>query len=124
LGLRVQFARLGPSCEGATNRTGGRARAHVPYFGAFGVAWVDAMVPRWSVNPLGMLYRLSCLMLTVTQETLPAGKSIGGGGSDEGKPGDGDRVPGRDKKRGIVRTLGGVKGGRNATCRQSRDRPC
>jgi hypothetical protein len=60
----------------------------------------------------------------VTQGTLPVGKSISGGGSNEGKPGDGDRVPSGDKKRGIVRTLGGVKGGRNATCSQSRDRPC
>ena len=97
---------------------------HVPYFGAFGAAWVDAMVARWSVNPLGMLYRLSCLMLTVTQGTLPAGKSSSGGGADEGKPGDGDRVPSGDKKRGIVRTVGGVKGGRNATCNQPRDHPC
>src|SRR5918996_2181145 len=63
-------------------------------------------------------------MLTVTQGTLPAGKSISGGGADEGKPGDGDRVPSGDKKRGIVRALGGVEGGRNAACNQSRDRPC
>jgi hypothetical protein len=28
----------------------------VPFFGAFGTAWDDAMVARWSVNPLGMLW--------------------------------------------------------------------
>jgi hypothetical protein len=27
----------------------------VPFFGAFGAAWDDAMVARWSANPLGML---------------------------------------------------------------------
>jgi hypothetical protein len=58
------------------------------------------------------------------QGTLPVDESISSGGSNEGKPGDGDRVPSGDKKRGIVRTLGGVKGGRNATCSQSRDRTC
>ena len=30
--------------------------AYVPFFGAFGVAWNDAMVARWSANPLGMLW--------------------------------------------------------------------
>src|SRR5919106_1400022 len=60
----------------------------------------------------------------VTQGMLPVGKSISGGGANERKPGDGDRVPSGDKKRGIVGTLGGVKGGRDATCNQSRDRPC
>jgi hypothetical protein len=28
----------------------------VPFFGAFGTAWDDAMVARWSANPLGMLW--------------------------------------------------------------------
>jgi hypothetical protein len=28
----------------------------VPFFGAFGAAWDDAMVARWSANPLGMLW--------------------------------------------------------------------
>jgi hypothetical protein len=28
----------------------------VPFFGAFGVAWDDAMVARWSANPPGMLW--------------------------------------------------------------------
>ncbi len=28
----------------------------MPFFGAFGVAWDDAMVARWSANPLGMLW--------------------------------------------------------------------
>ena len=30
MGSRVQSARSGPRCEGATNRSGGRARAHIP----------------------------------------------------------------------------------------------
>jgi hypothetical protein len=30
--------------------------AYVPFFGAFGTAWDDAMVARWSANPLGMLW--------------------------------------------------------------------
>ena len=30
--------------------------AYVPFFGAFGAAWGDAMVARWSANPLGMLW--------------------------------------------------------------------
>jgi hypothetical protein len=60
----------------------------------------------------------------LVQGTLPVDESISGGGSNEGKPGDGNRVPSGDKKRGIIRTLGGVEGGRNATCSQSRDRTC
>jgi len=28
----------------------------VPLFGAFVIAWDDAMVARWSANPLGMLW--------------------------------------------------------------------
>jgi hypothetical protein len=28
----------------------------VPFFGAFGAAWDDGMVARWSANPLGMLW--------------------------------------------------------------------
>jgi len=28
----------------------------VPFFGAFRAAWDDAMVARWSANPLGMLW--------------------------------------------------------------------
>ena len=30
--------------------------AYVPFFGGFGAAWDDAMVARWSANPLGMLW--------------------------------------------------------------------
>jgi hypothetical protein len=30
--------------------------AYVPLFGAFGAAWDDAMVARWSATPLGMLW--------------------------------------------------------------------
>jgi hypothetical protein len=36
-----------------------RHREHfrfVPFFGAFGAAWDDAMVARWSDNPFGMLW--------------------------------------------------------------------
>jgi hypothetical protein len=29
---------------------------YVPFFGAFGAAWGEAMVGRWSANPLGMLW--------------------------------------------------------------------
>ena len=28
----------------------------MPLFGAFGIAWDDAMVARWSANPLAMLW--------------------------------------------------------------------
>jgi hypothetical protein len=28
----------------------------VPFFGAFGVSWDDAMVVRWSAHTLGMLW--------------------------------------------------------------------
>ena len=28
----------------------------MPFFGPFGAAWDDAMVARWSANPLGMLW--------------------------------------------------------------------
>jgi hypothetical protein len=31
-------------------------RWHVLLFGALGAAWDDAMVARWSANPLGMLW--------------------------------------------------------------------
>ena len=31
-------------------------QANVPFFGAFGAPWDDAMVARWSANPLGMLW--------------------------------------------------------------------
>jgi len=34
----------------------GLDEAYVPFFGAFGAAWDDAMVARWSANPLGMLW--------------------------------------------------------------------
>jgi hypothetical protein len=30
--------------------------AYVPFFGAFGAAWDDLMVARWSANPFGMLW--------------------------------------------------------------------
>ena len=28
----------------------------MPFFGAFGAAWDDALVARWSADPLGMLW--------------------------------------------------------------------
>jgi hypothetical protein len=34
----------------------GLDEAYVPFFGAFGAAWDDAMAARWSANPLGMLW--------------------------------------------------------------------
>lgn len=41
---------------------------------------------------------------------LPANKSMSANGPNEGKTGDGDRVPGGDEKRGIVRAMRGIKG--------------
>jgi hypothetical protein len=32
----------------------GLDEAYVPFFGAFGAPWDDAMVARWSANPLGI----------------------------------------------------------------------
>jgi len=43
------------------------------------------------------------------------------GGSDEGKTGDGDRVPGGKEKGGIVRAMGSVKSARNAARKQPRN---
>jgi hypothetical protein len=37
------------SALGATDRL-----TYVPFFDAFGTAWDDAMVARWSANPLGI----------------------------------------------------------------------
>ena len=37
-------------------RAEGLDEAYVPFFGAFGAAWDDGMVARWSANPLGMLW--------------------------------------------------------------------
>ena len=34
----------------------GLDEAYVPFFGAFGTAWDDAIVARRSANPLGMLW--------------------------------------------------------------------
>jgi len=42
----------------------------VPFFGAFGAAWHDGMVARWSANPLGMLW----------PQMDAAGPMSGGGG--------------------------------------------
>ena len=36
--------------------TQGLDEAYVPFFGAFGTAWDDAIVARRSANPLGMLW--------------------------------------------------------------------
>jgi hypothetical protein len=45
-------------CRWGWQFTGGEAldEAYVPLFGAFGAAWDDGMVARWSANPLGMLW--------------------------------------------------------------------
>jgi hypothetical protein len=34
----------------------GLDQAYVPFFGAFGTAWDDALVARWSADPFGMLW--------------------------------------------------------------------
>ena len=49
--------------------------AYVPFFGAFGAAWDDAMVARWSANPLGMLW-----------PEMDAAFVAGGGGGGGGPP--------------------------------------
>ena len=46
---------IGPSTTGWQFAGGeGLDQAYVPFFGAFGAARDDAMVARWSANPLGM----------------------------------------------------------------------
>jgi hypothetical protein len=40
----------------AVHSSEGLDEACVPFFGAFGAAWDEAMVARWSANPLGMLW--------------------------------------------------------------------
>jgi hypothetical protein len=40
--------------------------AYVPFFGAFGAAWDDAMAARWSANPLGMLWPEGDAVLVTT----------------------------------------------------------
>jgi hypothetical protein len=52
--------------------------AYVPFFGAFGAAWDDAMVARWSANPLGMLWP--------ERDAAFVGAS-GGGGLHQPRPG-------------------------------------
>jgi hypothetical protein len=44
------------SCGWEFTGSEGLDEAYVPFFGAFGAAWDDAMVARWSANPLGMLW--------------------------------------------------------------------
>jgi hypothetical protein len=52
----------------------GLDEAYVPFFGAFGAAWDEAMVARWSANPFGMLW-----------QEMDAGRDLASGG-DCGPP--------------------------------------
>ena len=45
----------------------------MPFFGAFSAAWHDAMVARWSANPLGMVWP------EMEAASLSAGGNGGGG---------------------------------------------
>jgi hypothetical protein len=50
---------LRPNTTATLRRAAGNEaldEAYVPFFGAFGAAWDDAMVARWSANPLGKLW--------------------------------------------------------------------
>jgi hypothetical protein len=48
--------RLGWQFSGTQGLNDAYVPFYVPFFGAFGAAWDDAMVARWSTNPLGMLW--------------------------------------------------------------------
>ena len=54
---------------------------YVPFFGALGAAWDDAMVARWSVNPVGMLWpEMNAAFVTSGGGMGPAGHSAASGG--------------------------------------------
>jgi hypothetical protein len=55
----------------------GLDEAYLPFFGAFGAAWDDAMVARWSVNPLGMLWREmdAALVVSVAEGVTSDGRA-------------------------------------------------
>ena len=54
--------------------------AYVPFFGAFGIAWDDAMVARWSANPLGMLWpEMDAAFVTSVAEWAAGGGAAAGG---------------------------------------------
>jgi hypothetical protein len=55
--LRSSLPVAGPSIAGAGSSPAAKGldEAYVPFFGAFGAAWDDAMVARWSANLLRML---------------------------------------------------------------------
>ena len=50
----------------------GLDEAYLPSFGAFGAAWDDAMVARWSANPLGMLWPGMDALLDIDPLRRPA----------------------------------------------------
>jgi hypothetical protein len=52
----------------------GLDEAYVPFFGAFGALWDDAMVARWSANPLAMLWPEMDAQLVAHQ--LRRGRSV------------------------------------------------
>ena len=58
----------------------------------------------------------------VTPGNLPARKSVGCNGTESGKPGDGDQVPGGNEERGIVRAMGCVDCRGNAAGKKTGDR--
>jgi len=64
-------------------RSEGLDEAYVPSFGTLGAAWDDAMVARWSANPLGMLWP--------EMDAAFAG-SGGGGGAAAGGPDPGGLI--------------------------------
>ena len=58
---------------------------YVPFFGALGAAWDDAMVARWSVNPVGMLWpEMNAAFVTSGGGMGPAGHSAASEGPRPG----------------------------------------
>jgi hypothetical protein len=53
--------------------------ASVPFFGAFGIAWDDAMVARWSANPLAMLWPEMDVAFVTSGGGSPANGAAAGG---------------------------------------------
>ena len=54
--------------------------AYVPFFGAFGTARDDAIIARWSANPLAMLWPGGAAFVTSGGGMGPAGHSAAPGG--------------------------------------------
>jgi hypothetical protein len=44
------------SGDGSSSAARRSTKPYVPFFGAFGAAWDNAMVARWNANPVGMLW--------------------------------------------------------------------